>query len=206
MHGDRRIGSANLWHVKRALPILAVVVVVAAVVVGLVQAGGGDGGSGRESSGQGGGAHQLAGAPAPLKALHDQSGELIGGGPDAFRKRLAELRGYPVVVNKWASWCGPCRAEFPFFEKAAREHGKRVAFLGVNSNDNDAAAREFLGKFDLSYPSYTDPKLKVAEVFNAVAAFPSTAFYDAKGKLRFVRQGGYSSEQKLLEDIRRYTG
>ena len=95
----------------------------------------------------------LAGAPAPLAALHRQSNELLDGGPDAFEDRLAELRGHPVVVNKWASWCGPCRAEFPFFREQALARGTRVAFLGVNSNDNDAAARKFLRVHPVPYPS-----------------------------------------------------
>lgn len=192
---------------KRALTVVTAVLVVAAVVVGLSQAGSdGGGGSGESAAEKGTAARELAGAPAPLAKVHAQSNELLGGGAGAFRERLAELRGYPVVVNKWASWCDPCRAEFPFFEKVAREQGKRIAFLGVNSNDNDAAARGFASKFDLSYPSYKDPGSKVAQVFNGVAAFPVTAFYDASGKLRYVHQGGYSSEQRLVDDIRRYTG
>ena len=58
-----------------------------------------------------------------------------------------ELRGHPVVVNKWGSWCGPCRAEFPYFQRQAIEHGKKVAFLGVDGKDNDANAEEFLKEF-----------------------------------------------------------
>ena len=49
-----------------------------------------------------------------------------------------------MVVNKWASWCGPCRAEFPFFQSQSVKRGKRIAFLGVDGNDNDADAAEFL--------------------------------------------------------------
>jgi cytochrome c biogenesis protein CcmG, thiol:disulfide interchange protein DsbE len=146
----------------------------------------------------------LAGAAPPLAALHRQANELLGGGPDAFERRLRELRGHPVVVNKWASWCGPCRAEFPFFRRQALKLGKRVAFLGVDSNDNDAAARKFLRRFPVPYPSYRDADLEIAALFRGVQAFPVTAFYDAKGKLAFVHQGGYPTEEKLAEDIERY--
>jgi cytochrome c biogenesis protein CcmG, thiol:disulfide interchange protein DsbE len=146
----------------------------------------------------------LAGSPAPLAALHRQGNVLLSGGADAFRDRLSELKGHPVVVNKWASWCGPCRAEFPHFQRQALEHGRRIAFVGVNSNDNDAAAARFLKRFPVPYPSYKDPNLKVAALFNAVVPFPATAFYDSKGKLAYLKQGGYPSEDKLAADIRRY--
>jgi cytochrome c biogenesis protein CcmG, thiol:disulfide interchange protein DsbE len=149
-------------------------------------------------------ARRLAGAPAPLAALHRQRNELLDGGADAFKARLGKLRGYPVVVNKWASWCGPCRFEFPFFQRQAVKRGKRVAFLGVDSNDSDGDAREFLREYPIPFPSYKDPELAVAAVFNGVQAFPTTAFYDREGELAFVHQGGYASEAKLAEDIERY--
>jgi thiol-disulfide isomerase/thioredoxin len=146
----------------------------------------------------------LVGSPAPLAALHRQANRLLPGGADAFKKRLAELKGYPVVVNKWASWCGPCRTEFPHFQRQALKHGRRIAFLGVNSNDNDGAAARFLKQFPVSYPSYKDPNLKVAAVFKGVVAFPTTAFYDSKGKLAYLKQGGYLREADLVADLRRY--
>ena len=146
----------------------------------------------------------LEGAPAPLARLHRQANELLGGGPEAFKQRLRQLRGYPVVVNKWASWCPPCRAEFPFFQRQALKRGRRVAFLGVDSNDNDGDAREFLREFPVAYPSFTDPKLGIAAVFKGVQAFPTTAYYDRHGKLAYVHQGGYSTERQLEDDIERY--
>jgi cytochrome c biogenesis protein CcmG/thiol:disulfide interchange protein DsbE len=146
----------------------------------------------------------FAGSAAPLAALHAQAGQLLDGGAGAFKARLAKLRGHPVVVNKWASWCGPCRAEFPFLQKLSVGLGRKVAFVGVNSNDNDDDAKRFLDDFPLSYPSYKDGDLKVAAVFNGVAAFPTTAFYDSRGKLSFVHQGSYASQAKLAADIRRY--
>lgn len=146
----------------------------------------------------------LKGAPAPLAKLHAESNDLLSGGRSAFEARLKELKGYPVVVNKWASWCDPCRAEFPFFQKQAVERAKQVAFIGVNGNDNDGSAKDFLEKFPVSFPSYKDPDLKVSASFNGVAAFPSTAFYDSRGELAYLKQGSYATEQKLVEDIERY--
>ena len=150
------------------------------------------------------GAEASADAPRPLAELAAQGGELLDGGAPAFEARLDDLRKYPVVVNKWASWCGPCRAEFPFFQSQARERAAEVAFIGVNSSDNDAEAAEFLSELPVPYPSYKDPDLEVAEVFNGVAAFPTTAFYDSNGELAYLKQGGYSTEQDLIEDIERY--
>lgn len=146
----------------------------------------------------------LAGAPAPLAKLHAQGGELLDGGPDAFRQRLASLKGHPVVVNKWGSWCSPCRTEFPFFQSQAIEHGKKVAFLGVDGDDNDADATEFLEEYPVTFPSYKDPDLKVSSVIKAVGAFPSTVFYDSKGRIAYVKQGAYPDEQALAADIQRY--
>jgi cytochrome c biogenesis protein CcmG/thiol:disulfide interchange protein DsbE len=144
---------------------------------------------------------ELAGAPAPLAGLPEEANELLDGD---FERRLEELRGFPVVVNKWASWCPPCRAEFPYFQSQARKRAKKVAFLGVNSNDNDGDARAFLDKYPVPFPSYKDPKLDIAAKFKAVQSFPATAFYDSRGKLEFVHHGGYPSEAELADDIDRY--
>jgi cytochrome c biogenesis protein CcmG, thiol:disulfide interchange protein DsbE len=128
----------------------------------------------------------------------------LDGGREAFEARIAEERGSPVVVNKWASWCGPCRYEFPFFNRQAKKRRGEVVFLGVNSNDNDDNAEEFLRENPVPFPHFRDPDLEVAASFNGVQAFPTTAFYDKRGELAFVHQGGYASEKKLAEDIDRY--
>ncbi len=84
------------------------------------------------------------------------------------------------------------------------KRGKKIAFIGVDSNDNDAAARKFLKRFPVSYPSYRDGNSAVAAEMKAVQAFPTTAFYDRRGKLAYLHQGGYASERKLAKDIARY--
>jgi cytochrome c biogenesis protein CcmG/thiol:disulfide interchange protein DsbE len=146
----------------------------------------------------------LRDAPPRLAALYEQAGELLGGGPEAFEARLRELRGYPVVVNKWASWCGPCRAEFPYFQSQSARHGTEIAFLGVNSNDGEESAADFLAELPVPYPSFLDPKLEIAALFDAATEFPSTAFYDSGGRLVHVRRGTYASEEELAADIERY--
>jgi len=142
-------------------------------------------------------------APAPIAGLNAQANELLDGGVDAFRARLEELKGYPVVVNKWASWCPPCREEFPYFQRQSARLAKKVAFIGVDSNDNDDNARRFLEDYPVPYPSYKDPSLAIADLLEGIG-FPTTAFFDSKGKLVYSKQGGYASEADLAEDIERY--
>jgi cytochrome c biogenesis protein CcmG, thiol:disulfide interchange protein DsbE len=191
--------------VKRIWIPLGTVALVAVLVVGLSQAGG-DGDSTPESAAPSRAevARELEGAPRPLAELHAQANEILPGGAPAFEARLEELRGHPVVVNKWASWCGPCEAEFPDFQKLSIEYGKRVAFLGVDSNDNRDDAREFLEDYPVSYPSYEDPEGRIAQVIRASVAFPSTVFYDREGKLAYIKQGQYLREEHLEQDIKRY--
>ena len=144
-------------------------------------------------------------APAkPAAGLSSEGGKLIGGGTGAFKSQLRELKGTPVVVNQWASWCGPCRFEFPFFQRLAARYRGRVAFLGVDAQDNRGDAEAFLKQRPLPYPSYYDLSASVARTFRGGLAWPTTAFYDARGKLTRTHPGAYASQAKLDEDIRRY--
>ena len=192
---------------KRALMLLAAVALVAVVVIGLTQAGGS---SAPEQEGGGfdlaAAKQDLAGAPAPLAALHDQSNQLLEGGPDAFGERLRGLRGHPVVINKWASWCGPCRAEFPIFQRISTERGKEIAFVGVNARDKRPAAERFAATFPVPYPSYEDPAERIARRLEAPSNFPVTLFVDARGRTVFTHQGGYRSAAELSADIDEHLG
>ena len=192
---------------KRVAIAVGAVALVAVVVVGLSQAGGGGGGEGKSAGGACGKVPaRLAGAPKPLADLHEQGCELLGGGATAFKARLAALKGYPVVVNQWASWCGPCRAEFPHFQKLSVTMGKRVAFLAVDFQDNDGDAAAFLKRYPIAYPSYTDGDGKLSQVFNGVGPLPKTIFYSAGGKLEYIHVGQYRDEAALRRDISRYAG
>jgi len=160
-------------------------------------------------SSQSGGGHPdygkaLAGAPAPLAQLYAQGNRLLPGGVEAYEGRIARLSGYPVVVNVWASWCGPCRFEFPDFQRVAAEYGKRVAFLGIDSQDSDDAARTFLAEEPVPYPSYTDPDQEIAESIGAGRGLPDTAFYDRRGGLVHLKQGPYSTRAELRADVKAY--
>ncbi len=167
------------------------------------------GGCGSAQGGDYGGQHPdyakaLAGSPSPLAALHRQSDRLLPGGKSVYEQRIAALHGYPAVVNVWASWCGPCRFEFPRLQHAAAAYGKRVAFLGIDSEDSDDAASTFLEEAPVPYPSYTDPDKEIAESIGASLGFPDTAFYDRAGKLVYLKQGPYSDASELHTDIVRY--
>ena len=146
----------------------------------------------------------LGGAPAPLARLYRRPSQVLDGGPAAFKNQIAALKGYPVVVNKWASWCGPCRFEFPFFQKQVVKRGKKVAFLAVDGEDSKDGAYRFLSKFPVPYPSFYDPHSDIAKVFHGDRAFPTTAFYTSAGTVEYVKQGGYASEEALARDIARY--
>lgn len=158
-------------------------------------------GCGSDSPSPGGTGPASAGAIGRLKA---DANKLFDGGADAFRRHLGSLRRYPVVVNQWASWCGPCRSEFPFFAKVAEKYEGRVAFLGVDSQDVRSAAEEFLESYPVPYPHYYDPKTEVARVFRGGRGWPTTAFYDAAGKLAFTHIGEYRTQQQLERDIREH--
>jgi cytochrome c biogenesis protein CcmG/thiol:disulfide interchange protein DsbE len=175
--------------------------IIAVVVFGVA-------GCGASEIGEGGGhpdyAKALAGAPAPLAALYAQGDELLGGGSDAYERRIRALRGYPAVVNVWASWCGPCRFEFPAFQRLSARYGKRVAFLGIDSQDSADAARTFLRDHPVPYPSYSDPDEEIAAGVGATLGLPATVFYDRSGEIAFLKQGPYGDRAELRADIERY--
>ncbi len=146
----------------------------------------------------------LAGAPAPLAALHRPAAELLDGGTRAYDARIAARRGRPVVVNAWASWCDPCEREMPLFQRAAVRFGRRVAFLGVNPRDARPAAEAFLREHWVPYPSYEDPDEEIARAIGVRTGLPTTVFYDRAGEVAFVHQGQYRDEAQLAEDVERY--
>lgn len=96
---------------------------------------------------------------------------------------LAELRGTPIVLNFWASWCGPCRKEAPILERGWRRAGPRgVLYLGLNMQDSVDDALSFVREFGLTYPMIRDPGDSVARAYGAVG-IPETYFIDRRGRV-----------------------
>jgi len=202
---EHSLTSATEHPALRTRIAVAVATLAAALLLGACGSNGDAGNPDSKLSSQEA-TEPLEGASPQLTAIREQANQLLEGGTEAFEARLSELRGTPVVVNKWASWCGPCRLEFPFFQSLAKRRGAEIAFLGVDANDAEDAAATFLEQLPLPYPSYLDPDQEIAAVIGAPANFPATAFYDASGELVHTRQGGYASEQDLAADIDTYLG
>lgn len=190
---------------RRLLIALGAVALVAVLVVGFTQAGAGDGDDDAPLLSLAEQRAQLAGAPPALAALHAKANTLVPADRAAMRRTLADLQaaGHPVVINKWASWCPPCRLEFPVFQRVGAKLGKQVAFLGLDSDDPADEARAFLDKMPVSYPSFEDRDTRIAQDLEAGRLFPTTVFIDAQGK-RFVHQGPYEDDAALERDVRRY--
>lgn len=144
-------------------------------------------------------------ASPELQAIREEANELLGGGLPAFQERLADLEGTPVVVNKWASWCGPCIYEFPHLQEAAIARGDEVAFLGIDFEDGEDAAATFLERLPVPYPSYLDPDSKLSRWIEADYP-PTTVFIDAQGEVVHRKIGPYDTADELLADIDTHLG
>jgi cytochrome c biogenesis protein CcmG, thiol:disulfide interchange protein DsbE len=111
------------------------------------------------------------------------------------RVALAELRGTPVVLNFWASWCDPCRVEAPVLERGWREAGPRgVLFLGLDMQDVRGDAREFLREFSISYPNVREGEKETSRRYG-MTGLPETFFISARGRVVGHVIGALTSSQ-----------
>lgn len=135
--------------------------------------------------------------PAARQAAPDISGTTLDG--SAFS--LPALKGKVVVLNVWASWCAPCRAEAPVLEKTWKaQQGNGVQFIGLDTRDSDTSALAFLRKFDITYPNVIDRDGALQLRFAGTLppeAIPSTIVIDSEGRVA-ARALGKVSESTLL--------
>jgi thiol-disulfide isomerase/thioredoxin len=124
------------------------------------------------------------------------------GTPDRFDEAMRALRGKPVVVNFWATWCGPCKTEMPRLVAAAKAYEGRVHFLGVDVQDNTASAADFIREHDIPFRSLSDPDGKIRRAQRLVG-LPETQFYSAKGDLAFLNRGEIQQNElnEKIEDL-----
>jgi thiol-disulfide isomerase/thioredoxin len=179
---------------------VGIFVLVVAAIVGVSLA---LGGSDEENSGTAPelSRSELASAPKRLAANLEQGNEVIDG---SIESKLAELRGVPVVVNQWASWCPPCRAEFPFFQELSEELRDQVAFVGLDSQDDRGAAEDFLEEFPVNYPSIFDPRAEETASIGGGRNWPTTIYFNRRGERTHVFPGGYATLEQLRADVERY--
>jgi thiol-disulfide isomerase/thioredoxin len=115
----------------------------------------------------------------------------------------SETNTHPVVLDFWATWCGPCRAELPHLSALAHKYQGRVAFYGVNSSDRPAAITAFAGQNSMAFPTLADPQHGVAAKYGA-DALPTLVVIDRQGRARVFTQGydpGADLEGSLSKDL-----
>jgi thiol-disulfide isomerase/thioredoxin len=133
-------------------------------------------------------------APAPTFTLASRAGQDVS---------LTQYKGNVVMINFWASWCGPCRQEMPLLESIYKKYNKMgFTLIGVNVEPDSNAANEWLKATPVSFPILYDRDSKVSKLYD-VAGMPSTVIIDRSGKLRVLHRGYKpGDENEYLDSIR----
>lgn len=131
---------------------------------------------------------------APSFALPSRSGDMVS---------LDQLKGQVVMLNFWASWCGPCRQEMPLLDQMHKRYSSLgFTLLGVNVEANTQDAEKWLTQTPVTFPVLFDKENKVSKLYD-VSAMPSTVFIDRKGNVRYLHRGYKSGdESEYLNQIR----
>jgi cytochrome c biogenesis protein CcmG, thiol:disulfide interchange protein DsbE len=142
------------------------------------------------------------GAAAPEAEPELAPGSIVAGTSLDLDRALRELRGRPVVVNFWATWCVPCKTEMPRLVEAAGRYGEEVTFLGVNVQDDPIAAERFAQEYRIPFASIADPDRRIMES-QQLLGLPVTQFYRADGELAFLHNGEIDMDELVtkIEDL-----
>ena len=117
------------------------------------------------------------------------------------RVSLSALRGQVVLINFWATWCGPCRKEMPLLEQIQKKYAPLgFTMLGVNVEEDTTQMEAFLGDVPVTFPVLLDPANQVSKLYD-VAAMPSTVIVDRKGNVRFIHQGYQPGDESRYQDV-----
>ena len=130
--------------------------------------------------------------PAPNFTLKSNSGKNL---------KLSELRGQVVLLNFWASWCGPCRTEMPLLVKIHDKYkGMGFTVLGVNVEEDSTPAISIINKTKIGFPVLFDKENAVSKLYN-VSAMPSTVIIDRDGNMRYLHEGYKSGDEEKYKEI-----
>jgi len=134
------------------------------------------------------------GSPAPAFTLGSSAGSNVS---------LAQYKGQVVMLNFWASWCGPCRQEMPWLESIYKKYNRMgFTLIGVNVEPDSNAANQWLKQTPVSFPILYDKDSKVSKMYD-VAGMPSTVIIDRTGKVRVLHRGYKpGDENEYLDSIR----
>lgn len=148
------------------------------------------------AAGEGGSRPPQVGQAAPSYRAATIAGDSVA---------LSDLRGHPVVVNVWATWCAPCRSETPFLQSLYEAHeadGLRVLGISVDQRGSLEAVRSFLDEHEVTYTTLVDPEMRAMDTFY-VLGLPTTLLVDRSGTVRLIRTGPVSEDdQEFLTALR----
>jgi cytochrome c biogenesis protein CcmG/thiol:disulfide interchange protein DsbE len=147
-------------------------------------------------------ASACGGAPKAVPQQTLVPGKVVAGSADILKKTLASMRGQPVVVNYWATWCIPCRTEMPRIVQAASQYGSRVRFLGIDVEDDTKTADDYAHKRGVQYPMLSDPHGAIRSA-QRIVGLPVTQFYRSDGQLAYVNNGEIQALdlKKRIDDL-----
>ncbi len=139
-----------------------------------------------------GSAAGVVASPAAEFSLKSRSGEAVS---------LGDLKGQVVLINFWATWCGPCRKEMPLMEQIQKKYAPLgFTMLGINVEEDTRLMDAFLKDVSVSFPILLDPANGVSKLYN-VSAMPSTVIVDRKGNVRFIHQGFQPGDESKYQDM-----